>query len=302
LNIRTAALIALCLLTGTVGAQELEPRRWSHLPTGINFAALGYAYTDGNIFLDPALLVEGAQAEIHSLGVGYVRTFGWLNRSARLDFKLPLSDGYWEGVIDGEPASTDRQGVGDPRLRFAMNLYGSPAQTVAEFQPNFSSTLVGAAVEVTVPVGEYYTDRLINLGSNRWVARPQLGVVHTAGKWTYEATASVWLFGDNDDYQAPGRVLEQDPLYALQMHLIYTFRPGLWASLSGAYGFGAQTTVDGVRNRAEQRNVLWAASFGFPIDRRQGVKIAFQRGRTQQDTGVDYDRFILAYSLMWGGG
>jgi hypothetical protein len=56
-----------------------------------------------------------------------------------------------------------------------------------------------------------------------------------------------------------------------------------------------------VVNPNEQGNLLWAASFGFPIDRRQGVKVAFQRGHTTEETGVDYNRLILAYSLMWGG-
>ena len=294
-------LLFLLVVSSKTGAQELEPRRWSHLPTGINFAAAGYAYTDGNIFLDPALLVEDAQAEIHTLALGYVRTFGLLDKSARVDFKLPMSDGYWEGVVDNEFASTDRQGVGDPKIRLAMNLYGSPAQTVSEFRPSQSSTVVGAALEVTIPVGQYYTDRIVNLGSNRWVYRPHIGVVHTSGKWSYEATVSAWIFGKNDDYQAPGRELEQDNLYALQLHLIHTFRPGLWASLSGAYGTGAAATIDGVKSPNDQGNFLWAASVGLPINRRQGIKLAYQRGSTTQTTGVDYDRYILAYSLMWGG-
>ncbi len=53
-------------------AQELEPRRWTHLPVGANFAGIGYAYADGNIFLDPSLLIEGAQAQLHSVGLAYI--------------------------------------------------------------------------------------------------------------------------------------------------------------------------------------------------------------------------------------
>ncbi len=211
-------------------AQELEPRRWSHLPAGINFAALAYAYTDGNIFLDPAILVEDAQAEIHSLGLGYIRTFGLFGKSARVDVVAPFSNGYWEGQIDGEFASTRRQGFGDPRVRLAINFFGSPAQTPAEFAGYRTNTVAGAALEVTVPIGEYFEDRLVNLGSNRWVFRPMIGIVHTRGKWDFEATASAWFYGDNDDYQFAGRTLEQDPMYAIQLHLIHTFRPGLWAS------------------------------------------------------------------------
>jgi hypothetical protein len=297
-----AALLVLALLAPAAGhAQELEPRRWSHLPVGVNFAALGYAYTDGNIFLDPAIVVEDAQADIHSLGLGYVRSFGLFGRSARIDIGVPFSNGHWEGEANGQMVETRRQGFGDPKLRFAINLLGSPAQTGAEFAKFTPRTIVGAAVEIYAPLGEYYTDRLVNLGSNRWAVQPQLGIVHNAGHWTFEATGSAWFFGDNDDYQAPGRELEQDPLYTLQLHAIHTFRPGLWASLSGAYGYGGRAIINNVANPNKQGNLLWAVSFGFPIDRRQGVKIAFQRGHTTEETGVDYNRLILAYSLMWGG-
>lgn len=292
---------AVLALQATADAQELEPRRWSHLPVGVNFAGFGYAYTDGNIFLDPAVLIEDAQADIHTLAFGYVRSFGLFGRSARIDFGVPLSNGHWEGMVDGARVETRRQGFGDPKLRFAINLTGSPAQTFAEFATFQPRTIVGAALEVFVPVGEYYTDRLVNLGSNRWAFQPQIGLVHNTGPWTFEANGSVWFFGDNDDYQAPGRELEQDPLYTLQAHAICTFRPGLWASLSGAYGYGGRAIINNVVNPNEQGNLLWALSFGFPIDRRQGIKIAFQRGHTTEETGVDYNRIILAYSLMWGG-
>lgn len=299
--LRTVLFLALTFTSALADAQELEPRRWSHLPTGVNFAAVGYAYTDGNVFLDPAVLIEDAEAEVHTAPLGYIRTFGLFGKSARVDVVAPFSNGYWEGTINGAFASTRRQGFGDPRIRLAMNFTGSPSQTMTEFTPQPSSTIIGGALEITAPLGEYFEDRLVNLGSNRWVLRPQFGIVHTRGAWTYEATASAWFYGDNDDYQAPGRELEQDPLYALQLHLIRTIRPGLWASISAAYGTGARAIVEGVRNPDEQSNLLWAASFGFPIDRRQGIKLALQVGRKTGDIGVDYERIIFAYSLMWGG-
>lgn len=301
-GLHTLCALLLLAIMPVAAAQELEPRRWTHLPTGLNFAATGYAFTDGNVFLDPAVLIEDAQAEVHTVPFGYIRTFGLFGRSARVDVVAPFSNGYWEGTINGAFASTRRQGFGDPKIRLALNLTGSPAQSVSEFRPQPSNSIIGGALELTVPIGEYYADRLVNLGSNRWVLRPQLGIVHTRGAWTYEATASGWFYGDNDDYQAPGRKLEQDPLYAFQLHLIRTFRPGLWASVSAAYGTGARAIVEGVRNPNEQSNVLWAASVGLPIDKRQGVKLALQVGRKTGDIGVDYERFIVAYSLMWGGG
>ena len=39
-------------------SQELQPRRWSHLPTGLNFAGAGYVYTEADISDTPALRLE----------------------------------------------------------------------------------------------------------------------------------------------------------------------------------------------------------------------------------------------------
>ena len=55
------------LMTQVAVSQELEPRRWSHLPVGANFATAGYVYTDADIFLDPALQIDDAHAEIHTI-------------------------------------------------------------------------------------------------------------------------------------------------------------------------------------------------------------------------------------------
>ena len=103
---------------------------------------------------------------------------------------------------------------------------------------------MGAAIALTLPYGHYLEENLINLGQNRWIFRPQLGVTHTRSQWTYELTGSAFFYGDNDEFWN-GNKLESDPLYALQGHLIYSFRPGLWVSLSTAYGSGSQAAING---------------------------------------------------------
>jgi len=289
----------LVLLGQPVLAQEVEPRRWSHLPVGANFAGVAYAYTDTDISLDPVLQIENASAEIQTAALSYVRALDVFGKSGRIDFLIPYSTGRWEGLLEGQPASTRRSGFNDPRVRFAVNLMGSPAQRGVEFQQFKVNTIVGAALEITAPFGNYREEKLINLGTNRWTIRPQIGVVHNWDKWAAEITASAWFFTDNDDFLGD-QTREQDPLFSVQSHLIYTFRPGLWMSLSAAYGGGARSTIDGIEAGDQIGKFLWAASFGFPIDRRQGFKIAYMGGATRKNTGDDYGRVIFAYSMMWG--
>ncbi|MGI9309092.1 MAG: transporter, partial [Gammaproteobacteria bacterium] len=295
------ALIGLLTMTAQLAmAQDLEPRRWSHLPVGANFASIGYGYTEFDIFVDPTLQLEDVTGDVHTGVLAYVRALDVFGKTGQIDVLLPYSAGRWEGLLEGEPASTRRHGFNDPRVRFAVNLLGSPAQRGAEFVQPAINTILGVAVEVSAPLGEYKDDKLINLGSNRWMVRPQIGVIHNRNKWAAELTASVRFYTDNDDFNVD-QTRKQDPMGSVQAHLIYTFKPGLWASLSGAYGSGGQNEIDDIEAGDRIGKYLLAASAGFSISSRQGFKFAYMRGVTTENTGNDYDRFLFGYSMMWGG-
>lgn len=294
-------LIAALVLAAcpAVQAQDLEPRRWSQLPTGLNVIGVGVSYSTGDVFLDPVLEIEDAKMAVTGVGLVYLRTFSLFGQSARIDALLPAASGEWEGLLQGLPASTRREGLADPRLRFSMLLYGGKAQAPAEFAATpRPDTVVGAAVSLVLPWGEYYPDRLINLGQNRWIVRPQLGVTHTRDKWTYELTGSVFIYGDNDDFRS-GNELSNDPLWALQAHAIYNFRPGLWASVSTGYGAGAEPSINGVERGIRTANWLTSLAVGFPISRQQGIKLAWLRWRTQEDNGMDRDDIALAWQYVF---
>jgi hypothetical protein len=271
------------------------------MPVGLNFISLGLGHIEGDIFFDPVLLIEDATFDMEALGLAYIRSFSLAGKSTRVDVSLPYRAGRWQGIVDSEFVHIRRRGLSDPRVRLSMLLYGGPAQTPAEFvkfKDQRSNTVVGAAVAVTVPLGEYRNDRLINLGANRWMVRPQMGVTHTRGKWTGELTASVFLYEDNNDFWRETKLVT-DPLWAMQAHLIYTFRPGLWASFSTGYGWGSEDKVNGDAKNNPSGNWLSALSFGFPIDRRQGLKITFLTGRTQKPTGMDINSIAVGYSFMF---
>ena len=125
-----------------------------------------------------------------------------------------------------------------------------------------------------------------------------MGIVHTRGKWSLETTGFVALFTDNDEF-FNGKQLEQDPLYALNGHLIYTFRPGVWASASIGYNYGGRSTIDGDEKDDRKQNIAWAFSFGLPFSRHFGGKVAYVGTRTQESTGVDSDSLVIAISAFW---
>ena len=291
-----ALLLLLCCLTGSAWAQDQEPRRWTHLPTGLNVIGVALGATTGDIFFDPVLKAEDVEFEQYSTGFVYLRTFGMLGRSARLDVRVPYARGRWEGFLDGVYTSTRRSGFGDPRLRLSMLLYGGRAETREEFAVSQkSNTVVGAAISVTLPWGDYREDKLLNLGANGWVLRPQLGVTHSRKRWTFELSGSAFLYGDNNDFWN-GQHLEKDTLWALQGHVIHTFKPGLWASVSMAYGSGADVTVDDVPSGQKTGAWLSAINFGLPITRTQGIKFSLIRWASQEETGRDSHTLLASWT------
>ena len=185
-------------------AQELEPRRWSHLPTGKNFIGGGYAYTEADIFLDPVLRIEDGEMEMHTWALKYIRTFELLQQSARADFIQGYQEGRWTGLVDGVPRSIKRSGLSDSVVRFAINRYGAPPLEGKEFAAYRAKadveTIFGTALVVKLPTGDYMDDKLINLGTNRFTFRPQLGLVHNRGKLSMELSGAIWLYTDNNDF------------------------------------------------------------------------------------------------------
>ena len=91
-----AVLVLAVLLLPRFGqAQDIDPRRWSHLPIGASFAGAGYAYTTGDISLDPTLRIQNGQFDVQTIGVKYIYSFALLDKSARVDLGQTYQVGHW---------------------------------------------------------------------------------------------------------------------------------------------------------------------------------------------------------------
>jgi hypothetical protein len=293
----------LTLLTiAPSAAQDMQPRRWAHLPTGQNFVTANYAHTDAAIASDPVLRIQSGHAEIDSTFVGYIRTFTLLDKSARIELRQPWHDGHWTGLMNNQPFSVSRSGWGDTTARFAVNLIGAPpldGQAYRGYRATTEiETIVGAALGLQLPTGEYMKDKLINLGSNRFTYRPQLGVVHKRYAWSFEATGAVAFFSDNDSFFR-GNKLSQDPLVTLETHIVYTFRSGLWAAVSGGLGLGAETSINTIEKNDRREDVGWAISAGIPLTDWLAAKAAYLETRHRANAGNDLEIFTVGLTASW---
>jgi len=283
-------------------ALDLEPRQWSHLPVGTNFAGVGYAYTRADISFDPVLRIEDAELKLKTLAGKYIRTFGIFEKSARIDLTQAYQQGDWTGFLDGVPASVSRSGWSDTFLRVAVNLYGAPPLSGKEFVAYRAGvrddTIVGLGLAVRLPTGEYMEDKLINLGQNRFTFRPQLGINHTHGKWTTEMTGEIAFYTENDEF-FNGNTLEQKPTYIVHGHLIHTFRPGLWVGVAVGYDYGGESRINGTNKDDNKQDIAWALRFAYPIDRHSGFKVAYIGSRKLEPTGIDSDTLTAGLSFSW---
>lgn len=299
---RFCTALLVLLLTRPASAGDIEPRRWTPLPVGMNVLGVGGIYTDGDIALDPVLEIEDATVEIKTAVASYLHAFDLAGKSARFDVRVPYQDARWEGLLDGQPASAERRGFADPRLRVSINFIGAPALKGKAYKTyraaHTVNTVVGAALSARLPLGEYKDDKLLNLGENRFVFRPQLGFVHTRGHWSYELTGSVFLYTDNDDFFDNNK-REQDPLYALQTHITYIASRQWWVSVGAAHARGGKSKINGERKDDERRDLLYGISAGLPVGARSSVKVAYVGRRSSEDVGTDSDNLAFGYTLRF---
>lgn len=292
-------LLIAVLAVVDVGAQDLEPRAFSPAPVGLHFGVLAYAYSSGNIFFDPALPIAGAEGQVHSATLGYVRTLSLVGRSAKVAALVPYAWGDWNGDVDGTNRTRVADGFADPAIQLSVIAVGAPAFAAGRAAPRLGRTLVGVGIAVQLPLGQYDPDRLINLGSNRWVFVPRLGISHRTGAWTLEANTSASFYTDNDDaYQ--DTELSQAPLWSLVVDAVYQFRPGLWAGIAGGVGAGARTTIDGVPKDTYQQNLRLGAVVAYPLTARASLKALYLHNPSTE-RGADFDTVSLAYQVRWGG-
>ena len=296
---RTIAFAVALGAAASASAQDMEPRAYSRVPVGMNFAVAGYAYSEGGLATDPAVPLEDAELTLHSAVVAYARSFGLLGKSCKADVVLPYVLLSGETLFNGQPFKREAEGFADPRFRFSMNFVGAPALTLQELREYEGNFVMGASVQVAAPLGQYDKDRLVNIGGNRWWIKPEVGASRSFGKFDAELALAATIFTDNDDFLA--RTREQDPIYSVQGHLVYTFLPGLWLAVDGVYYTGGRTTLDGRRGDDLQENTRFGLTLAVPINKNNSIKLYAGTG-VMTRTGSDFDTIGIAWQTRWGGG
>ena len=289
------------LVPTTACAQQMDPRSYANIPIDMNFLLAGYAYSWGDVVFDPSVPVTNADAKVNAVYFGYIRSLDFWGQSGTLGLVVPYASADGQGTVEGQTTSVVRSGFGDATLRLSMNLYGAPALSLREFRDYRQDFIVGASLLVTAPTGRYYQDKVINIGTNRWSFKPEVGVSKALGNWILEGALGVTFYTDNDEFYPGNSVRQQDPLYGTQAHVIYNFSPALWGSLDMTYYVGGTTSVNGVPKADLEQNVRWGATLSQALNRNNSIKLYFGTGAIVR-AGTKFDTAGIVWQYRWGEG
>jgi hypothetical protein len=279
--------------------QDLEPRAFANTPVGINFLIGGYAYSKGTVGTDPSVPLTDTEVTLNSAVLAYVRTLNLWGRSGKFDLITPYTWADGRAKLAGQERTRKVSGFGDPRLRFSMLLYGAPALSLEEFRDYKPDIIIGTSLEVTAPLGQYDSDKLLNIGTHRWSFKPEVGISKTLGPLTLELSTGVRFYTDNNNF-LDGRTLEVNPLYSVQAHLIYSITPGIWLGLDGLYYTGGRGTIDG-RKGESLEDARIGLTLALPVNRNNSIKL-YASTDVYTKTGTESDVLGIAWQFRWGGG
>ncbi|HEY6374592.1 MAG TPA: transporter [Edaphobacter sp.] len=287
------------LLVSAGSAQDLEPRAYSPSPVGTTFVGVGFGRSSGDISFDPTVPITNAQATLYSPVLGLGQTFAVFGRQALFTATLPYAWGNASGDVGNNEESAYRSGLADVKGRFSVILRGSPAMSPKEFMKRtHRNFIIGTSLTFTAPAGQYSGEKLINIGTNRWSFKPELGVSYPVKKLDLDLYAGAWFFTDNGNFYPGQLTRSQEPLTAVQAHVSYTVRRSLWVAVDSTwYGGGVATAGNGPPS-GRQSNSRLGATVSLPLAKRQSFKISYSSGVSGR-IGSKFNTISGGWQYVW---
>jgi hypothetical protein len=306
--VRRGCLFLLgCLFVAVCQGQDLAPRAYLITPIHSNAVTLTYSFFDGNINFEGTIPITDATARVNVSVFNYAHSFGLFGRSANVLVSFPYGVGHIHGTVIGAEVLAYRSGLLPLVFRFSVNLFGGPAMKVDEFVKWQEKRTLGASIRLVPPSGQYDPSKLINLGSNRWGLKPELGYSQRRGHWILDAYGGVWFYTTNPEFFShnqfsPGlKTQSQSPIGSFEGHLSYDFKTRLWVSLDCNFWSGGTTSINGVQSPVTlQRNSRVGATASIPLSRRQSVKFSYSNG-AYISYGGNYQNISIAWQYSWIG-
>jgi len=283
---------------GWASAQDLAPRAYLITPKSANAVVISWAYNSGSVAFDPSVPITDAKGTFQTQVLSYYRAYGLFGRSSNIVVSLPYAVANFQGIAAGTYTEVYRSGMVDARVRFSINVRGGPAMGLQEFRKWREKTLVGLSVTGVIPTGQNDPARVINTGTNRAAVKPEIGVTHRWGRWVAEGAGGVWLFAANPNFFPANNRRTQRPMGAVESHMGYYVKPGLWVSLDGNFWAGGRSAINGVSKQDAQMASRLGSTLSVPVGRRQSLKFSYSRG-AYVSIGGNYQTLSAAWQYSW---
>jgi hypothetical protein len=288
-------------------AQDLAPRAYLITPIHSNAVTLTYSLFDGNLLFEGTAPITDASARAHVAIFNYSRSLSFFGRTANFTASLPYGVGNFRGTVVSAETLAYRSGLLSTTFRFSVNLIGGRAMNVAEFKEWQQKTILGVSIRFVPKTGQYDPTKLINLGTNRWAFKPEIGYSHRRGHWILDGFMGAWLYTTNHEFFShnqfsPGiNTQQQSPIASFEAHLSYDFKPRLWLSLDGNFWFGGSTNLNGAQNSSTlQENSRVGGTASIPLSKQQSIKISYSNGAYIR-YGGNFQNVSFAWQYSWLG-
>jgi len=279
--------------------QDLDPRAYARVPVNLTTLVTGFSYAYGGVVTDVTLPVKNIKATAETPSIGIAHSFNFFKLTSQVLVALPYTWARVTGDVGSQSRSISRSGFSDMRLRFSVLVIGAPAATIAELSNAPRKTVVGISINAVLPTGQYYPDKLINLGTNRYSFRPEIALSQPLMKrWLLDVYAGVWFFTNNNSFYTGNYVRSQKPMGAFQGHLSYNIKPLMWVALDATYYVGGTSSINDAYNDDRQENTRVGATAVVPLSKRSAIKFSYSTGAIVR-AGQDFDSFSIGFQTSW---
>jgi len=287
LLIQVSLVLLALLISPNAHAQEIEARAYSNAPIGINFLTGGLAQAKSGSYT----LNTQALSLTHVIDVA--------GQSGRLTLVLPYAELSGTGQVGAQTINASAEGLSDPLIKASVNLYGAPALTNSEFINYQQDLIIGASIAASIPWGKYNSNQMINVGANRSLIQPAMGLSQAVGPWRLELAGMATIYTSNNNYMG-SNTLSQSPIYSGETHLIYYFPSTAWISADATYFTGGQTYLNGLPVNGTQENWRFGSTLSYPLDKSNSIRLSASKG-VYSRTDTSYNAVGISWQYRWGG-
>ena len=280
-------LVLLAFAPINTRAQEIEARAYSNAPIGMNFLTGGLAQAKSGSYT----LNTQALSLTHVIDVA--------GQSGRLTLVLPYAELTGTGQVGSQTINASAEGLSDPLIKASVNLYGAPALTNSEFANYRQDLIIGASVAASIPWGQYNSNQMINVGANRSLIQPAMGLSQAVGPWRLELAGMATIYTSNNNFMG-NNTLSQNPIYSGETHVIYYFPNTAWISADATYFTGGQTYVNGLPASGTQENWRFGSTLSYPINKNNSIRLSASKG-VYSRTDTSYNAVGISWQYRWGG-